>query len=45
MAGQPGRERDWAFVAEPDPNLYGRRIPLSMGKVLGGGSSINLRCA
>ncbi|WP_338106141.1 hypothetical protein [Mycobacterium kubicae] len=40
-----GGERDWAFVAEPDPNLYGRRIPLSMGKVLGGGSSINLRCA
>lgn len=37
-----GSERDWAFAAEPDPRLSGRAIPFSMGKVLGGGSSINL---
>lgn len=34
-------ERDWAFVSEPSDHLNGRSIPLSMGKVLGGGSSIN----
>lgn len=37
-----GSERDWGFVSEPDPRLHGRSIPFSMGKVLGGGSSINL---
>jgi len=37
-----GSERDWGFVAKPDPRLKGRSIPLSMGKVLGGGSSINV---
>ncbi len=37
-----GTERDWAFVAAPNPHLNGRAIPLSMGKVLGGGSSINV---
>ncbi|OBJ51305.1 oxidoreductase [Mycobacterium sp. 1423905.2] len=35
-------ERDWGFVSDPDPRLHGRAIPFSMGKVLGGGSSINL---
>jgi choline dehydrogenase len=35
-------ERDWNFQAESNPNLNGRVIPLSMGKVLGGGSSINV---
>jgi choline dehydrogenase len=34
-------ERDWGFEALPNPRLNGRRMPLSMGKVLGGGSSIN----
>jgi choline dehydrogenase len=34
-------ERDWHFRAKPNPNLNGRVLPLSMGKVLGGGSSIN----
>ena len=34
-------ERDWGFEAVPSPHLNGRRLPLSMGKVLGGGSSIN----
>jgi choline dehydrogenase len=37
-----GSERDWNFVAHPNPHVNGRSIPLSMGKVLGGGSSINL---
>ncbi|MDQ7249971.1 GMC family oxidoreductase [Dongia sedimenti] len=37
-----GTERDWAFAAEPNPHLNGRSIPLNMGKVLGGGSSINV---
>src|SRR3984885_9073652 len=37
-----GSERDWSFQSEPDPALNGRTIPFSMGKVLGGGSSINL---
>src|ERR1700751_5192722 len=37
-----GTERDWKFVAEPNPCLNGRAIPLPMGKVLGGGSSINV---
>src|SRR5262249_20704064 len=36
-----GREGDWGFPGQPNPNLNGRSIPLSMGKVLGGGSSIN----
>ncbi|OBK23534.1 GMC family oxidoreductase [Mycobacterium asiaticum] len=37
-----GSERDWGFMSDPDPRLHGRAIPFSMGKVLGGGSSINL---
>jgi choline dehydrogenase len=37
-----GTERDWGFVSQPNQNLKGRSIPLSMGKVLGGGSSINV---
>lgn len=37
-----GSERDWAFQSHPDRNLNGRTVPLSMGKALGGGSSINL---
>jgi len=37
-----GSARDWAFEAEPNPHLNGRRIPLNMGKLLGGGSSINV---
>jgi choline dehydrogenase len=37
-----GSELDWGFVAEPNPLLNGRAIPYSMGKVLGGGSSINV---
>ena len=37
-----GSDRDWAFVAQPNACLNGRAIPLNMGKVLGGGSSINV---
>ena len=37
-----GSERDWGFVGQPNPDLNGRSIPLNMGKVLGGGSSINV---
>src|SRR5262249_34175196 len=36
-----GSERYWEFKAEPNPQLNGRAIPIGMGKVLGGGSSIN----
>ena len=36
-----GSERYWEFNAEPNPHLNGRAIPMGMGKVLGGGSSIN----
>ncbi len=37
-----GSELDWGFVAEPNPHLNGRAIGYSMGKVLGGGSGINV---
>jgi choline dehydrogenase len=37
-----GSERDWQFVAQPNPHLNQRAIPLNMGKVLGGSSSINV---
>src|SRR5450631_3376875 len=33
---------DWGFVTEPEPNLNGRTIEASRGKVLGGSSSINV---
>ncbi|MDT5115801.1 MAG: choline dehydrogenase [Mycobacterium sp.] len=37
-----GSERDWNFAAQPNQHLNGRSIPYSMGKVLGGGSSVNV---
>src|SRR6201984_143837 len=37
-----GRDREWGFQAQPDPGVNGRSIPMNMGKVLGGGSSINV---
>ena len=37
-----GSERDWSFQSQPNENLNGRSIHLAMGKVLGGGSSINV---
>jgi choline dehydrogenase len=36
-----GSTRDWSFAAIPDPGVNGRALPLSMGKVIGGGSSVN----
>ncbi|MBV9224043.1 MAG: GMC family oxidoreductase N-terminal domain-containing protein [Acidobacteriaceae bacterium] len=35
-----GSDRDWAFHTRPNPLLSGRSLLWSMGKVLGGGSSI-----
>src|SRR3984893_2767963 len=37
-----GSDREWDFAAQPNAHLNGRSIPYSMGKVLGGGSSINV---
>lgn len=37
-----GSERDWNFFSQPSKELNGRSIPMSMGKVVGGGSSINV---
>lgn len=37
-----GSERDWGFRARPRPAVAGRGLGMSMGKVLGGGSSINV---
>lgn len=36
-----GTSRDWGFKAQSSETLNGRTPPLPMGKVLGGGSSIN----
>ena len=36
-----GSERDWGYKAQPSASLNGRTPVLPMGKVLGGGSSIN----
>ncbi|MEJ0093344.1 MAG: GMC family oxidoreductase [Methylocella sp.] len=37
-----GSERDWGFRTRPNSNLNNRILPMAMGKVLGGGSSINV---
>lgn len=36
-----GTERDWGDVAIPGPGVNGRAIPEHMGRVVGGGTSIN----
>ena len=36
-----GTEHTWNFEAEPSPSVNGRRIAMAMGKILGGGSSVN----
>jgi choline dehydrogenase len=36
-----GSSRDWQFEAEASVSLAGRRAALPMGRVLGGGSSVN----
>lgn len=35
-------ERDWNYSAAPSPHVNGRSLILPMGKVVGGGSSINV---
>jgi choline dehydrogenase len=37
-----GTERDWAFRSDANPRINNRSIMYSMGKILGGGSSINV---
>jgi choline dehydrogenase len=37
-----GSEGDWNFATQPNSHVNGRSIPFDMGKVLGGGSSINV---
>ena len=37
-----GTSREWGFYTEPNPGLNGRTMPYTMGRVLGGGSSINV---
>jgi choline dehydrogenase len=37
-----GSDRDWRFFAQPSPHVNGRSLALSMGRVLGGGSGINV---
>lgn len=37
-----GSDRDWGFVAQPSPHVNGRSLSISAGRVLGGGSSINV---
>ncbi|MDX3968616.1 MAG: GMC family oxidoreductase N-terminal domain-containing protein [Bradyrhizobium sp.] len=41
-ASNLGSERDWDFRALPNPHLNNRILRMAMGKVLGGGSSINV---
>lgn len=36
-----GGPLDWKFKASPSPHVNGRAVPLAMGHVLGGGTSIN----
>ena len=36
-----GGPLDWRFKAAPSPHVAGRRVPMAMGHVLGGGTSIN----
>ncbi|QWW72577.1 GMC family oxidoreductase [Rhizobium sp. WYJ-E13] len=37
-----GGTHEWGYKALANPALHGRTIPMAMGKVLGGGSSINV---
>jgi choline dehydrogenase len=37
-----GTERDWGYITQPGARLGGRRLLYSMGRGLGGGSSINV---
>ena len=42
MADKPWIGARLAFQVEPNKHLNGRAIPMNMGKVLGGGSSVNV---
>src|SRR5579884_1020061 len=33
--------RDWNYLSEPEPGLFGRRMYLPRGKMLGGSSAMN----
>src|SRR5438552_2690201 len=33
--------RDWNYLSEPEPALFGRRIYLPRGRMIGGSSSMN----
>lgn len=35
------RPYKWPYTSEPEPHLNGRRLPVMMGRVLGGSSSVN----
>jgi len=35
-------ERDWMYTAEPSEHVNGRSVMLPMGKVVGGGTSVNV---
>lgn len=35
------RPYKWRYASEPEPHLNGRRLPMMMGRVLGGSSSVN----
>jgi len=39
-----GTDRSWNYRTLPNPYLNGRTMPVDAGKVLGGGSSINVMC-
>ncbi|MGK5114606.1 GMC family oxidoreductase [Geodermatophilus sp. CPCC 205506] len=41
FAGLFQGDKDWNYNSEPEPGLYGRRVYLPRGKVLGGSSSLN----
>lgn len=36
-----GKQHDWFYSSEPEPNALGRRIECARGKVVGGSSSVN----
>ncbi|WP_369077181.1 hypothetical protein [Symbioplanes lichenis] len=37
-----GTDRVWDFTTAPDPAVNGRVLPYAMGRVLGGGGSVNV---
>jgi choline dehydrogenase len=39
------RAYNWQLESEPEPGLYGRRLPIPRGRTLGGSSSINASIA